>query len=269
MSDNTVSTTIDARGVAIVTLNNPDKRNAFDDSIIGQLRQAFDDLAERDDVRVVVLASTGKHFSAGADLGYMQRMAHYDYGHNLRDAEGLAGMLCALYQLPKPTIARVQGAAFGGAVGLVSCCDMAVAESGAMFSLSEVRIGMVPATISPYVLRAIGERQARRWFLTGERFDAVRAREMGLVHELATPEALDETVEVLVTELLQCGPAAVEAAKDLIVGVAGAPITAELVEDTCARIAHIRVSKEGQEGLKAFLEKRSPSWIAGLDSAGD
>lgn len=267
MSDHTVSTTIDARGVATVTLNNPDKRNAFDDSIIGQLRQAFDDLAEGDDVRVVVLASTGRHFSAGADLGYMQRMAHYDYGHNLRDAEGLAGMLKALYELPKPTIARVQGAAFGGAVGLVSCCDMAVAESGAIFSLSEVRIGMVPATISPYVIRAIGERQARRWFLTGERFEAARAREMGLVHEVVATDALDDVVEELVGALLQCGPAAVEAAKDLIAAVAGAPITRELVEDTCVRIAHIRVSEEGQEGLKAFLEKRAPGWIAGPGTA--
>ena len=268
MNDNTVSTTIDARGVATVTLNNPDKHNAFDDSIIGQLRQAFDDLGGRDEVRVVVLASSGKHFSAGADLNYMQRMANYDYDHNLRDAEGLAGMLRALYQLPKPTIARVQGAAFGGAVGLVSCCDMAVAENGAIFSLSEVRIGMVPATISPYVIRAIGERQARRWFLTGERFDAARAREMGLVHELSTPEALDETVEVLVAALLQCGPAAVKAGKDLIAAVAGAPISEELVEDTCARIAHIRVSEEGQEGLKAFLEKRSPGWASGPGKTG-
>jgi methylglutaconyl-CoA hydratase len=261
MSDKTVSTTIDARGVATVTLNNPDKRNAFDDAIIRQLREAFEGLGADVAVRVVVLASTGKHFSAGADLGYMQHMAHYDYGHNLRDAEGLAGMLRALYDMPKPSIARVQGAAFGGAVGLVSGCDMAVAESGAVFSLSEVRIGMVPATISPYVIRAIGERQARRWFLTGERFDARRAQAMGLVHEVVAADTLDQAVEELVAALLQSGPVAVAAAKDLIGAVAGVPISAELVEDTCARIAHIRVSEEGQEGLKAFLEKRSPNWV--------
>lgn len=266
MSDNAVNTSIDTRGVATVTSNNPDKRNAFDDTIIRQLREAFDELGGREEVRVVVLASTGKHFSAGADLGYMQRMADYDYGHNLRDAEVLAGMLGALYGLPKPTIARVQGAAFGGAVGLVSCCDMAVADTSAMFALSEVRIGLVPATISPFVIRAIGERQARRWFLTGERFDAARAREMGLVHEVVPAEELDNAVATLVGELLQCSPAAVTAAKDLIAGVAGQPITPELVEDTCARIAHIRVSGEGQEGLKAFLEKRSPAWVRDTES---
>ena len=261
MNTEPVMTAIDARGVATVTINNPAKHNAFDDVIIARLRLAFDILAERKDVRVVVLASNGKHFSAGADLEYMQRMAGYDYGHNLRDAEALAGMLKALFELPQPTIARVQGAAFGGAVGLVSCCDMAVATRGATFALSEVKIGLVPATISPYVIRSIGERAARRYFLTAERFDAHRALQLGLISEIADEEALDTEVAQLVEAILGNGPEAVRAAKDLIVSVAGEEITAELVEDTCARIAHIRVSKEGQEGLSAFLEKRKPNWL--------
>lgn len=261
MNTETVTTAIDARGVATVTINNPDKGNAFDDVIIARLRLAFDTLAERADVRVVVLASNGKHFSAGADLDYMKRMAGYDYGHNLRDAEALAGMLKALFGLPQPTIARVQGAAFGGAVGLVSCCDMAVATRGATFALSEVKIGLVPATISPYVIRSIGERAARRYFLTAERFDAHRALQLGLISEIADEEALDGEVEQLVAAILGNGPQAVRAAKDLIVNVAGEEISAELVEDTCARIAHIRVSHEGQEGLSAFLEKRKPNWL--------
>lgn len=261
MNTEPVMTAIDARGVATVTINNPDKHNAFDDVIIARLRLAFDTLSARKDVRVVVLASNGKHFSAGADLEYMQRMAGYDYGHNLRDAEALAGMLKALFELPQPTIARVQGAAFGGAVGLVSCCDMAVATRGATFALSEVKIGLVPATISPYVIRSIGERAARRYFLTAERFDAHRALQLGLISEIADEEALDTEVAQLVEAILGNGPEAVRAAKDLIVNVAGEEITAELVEDTCARIAHIRVSREGQEGLSAFLEKRKPNWL--------
>ena len=261
MTTDTVLTAIDHRGVATVTLNNPDKHNAFDDSIISQLRTAFDQLGERDDVRVVVLNSNGKHFSAGADLDYMKRMARYDYGHNLRDAELLAGMLRSLYELPQPTIARVQGAALGGAVGLISCCDMAVATRGSSFALSEVKIGLVPATISPYVLRTIGERAARRYFLTAERFNAHRALELGLISELADEEALDADVERLVSAVLGNGPEAVRAAKDLIASVAGEPLSKELVEDTCARIAHIRVSQEGQEGLSAFLEKRPPNWL--------
>jgi|TARA_R100000005_G_scaffold33234_2_gene15198 methylglutaconyl-CoA hydratase len=256
----TVLSAIDSRGVATVTLNNPAKHNAFDDSMISALRLAFDQLRERDDVRVVVLRSEGKHFSAGADLDYMKRMASYDYGHNLHDAEILAGMLRALYELPQPTIARIQGAALGGAVGLASCCDMAVATRGSSFALSEVKIGLVPATISPYVIRAIGERAARRYFLTGERFDAHRALELGLISEVADEESLDTDVARLVDAVLGNGPEAVRAAKDLIASVAGEPLSRELVEDTCARIAHIRVSSEGQEGLSAFLEKRLPNW---------
>jgi methylglutaconyl-CoA hydratase len=260
MSTKTVITAIDFRGVATVTLNRPDKHNAFDDIIIAELREAFDALAQRDEVRAVILASNGKSFSAGADLGWMKRMAEYDFGHNLKDAELLAGMLKSLHDLPQPTIARVQGAAFGGAVGLVSCCDMAVGSERANFSLSEVKIGLVPATISPYVIKAIGERASRRYFTTAERFGAGEALRIGLLSEVVTEEKLDETVESLLGAILSNGPHAVRAAKDLVASVASQEIDSALIEDTCVRIAHIRVSEEGQEGLGAFLGKRSPNW---------
>lgn len=258
--DSTVHLAIDARGVATVTLARPERHNAFDDGMIRTLAAHFHQLASREDVRVVVLAATGGSFSAGADLGYMQRMADYDYGHNLQDAEALAEMLWALYSLPQPTIARVQGAAFGGALGLISCCDMAIASRSARFALSEVRIGLIPATIAPYVVRAIGERAARRYVLTGETFDAQRAEAIGLLSEVVEDAALDEAVSTRCAVLLDNGPEAVRLAKDLIRDVAGVPIDAALRADTCARIAHTRVSKEGQEGLAAFLDKRSPAW---------
>jgi methylglutaconyl-CoA hydratase len=261
MTDATVITNIDSRGIARVTMNRPEKHNAFDDSVIAELRAAFDELAARDDVRVVVLASEGKNFSAGADLGWMKRMAEYDYAHNLKDAQLLAGMLKALHDLPQPTIARVQGAAFGGAVGLVSCCDMAVASEGASFCLSEVKIGLMPATISPYVIKAMGERAARRYFTTAERFRAAQGLRLGLVSEVAAEDELDAAVDALVDALLQNGPLAVRAAKQLVVDVAGKEITPELIEHTCERIAQIRISDEGQEGLGAFLNKRKPNWL--------
>jgi methylglutaconyl-CoA hydratase len=260
MSSAYVTTDIDARGVARVTLNRPDKHNAFDDAMIAQLQLAFDELAARDAVRVVVLASHGRNFSAGADLGWMQRMAQYDYAHNLEDARLLAGMLKALYAMPQPTIALVQGAAFGGAVGLVSCCDMAVADTGASFCLSEVRIGLIPATISPYVVRAIGERAARRYFATAERFDAAEAQRIGLVSAVAATPELEATLERMVSTVLANGPTAVRAAKQLVADVAGHELTPSLIEDTCKRIAQIRVSAEGQAGLQAFLHKRQPPW---------
>jgi methylglutaconyl-CoA hydratase len=188
-------------------------------------------------------------------------MAEYDYDDNHRDAQALAGMLQALATLPQPTIARVQGAAYGGAVGLVSCCDMAVASEAASFCLSEVKIGLIPATISPYVIRAMGERAARRYFTTAERFGAAEAQRIGLVSEVAPADTLDESVEGLVTILLQNGPLAVRASKALVVDFAGREISPELIEDSCGRIARIRVSEEGQEGLAAFLNKRKPAWL--------
>ena len=256
-----VITDIDDCGVARVRLNNPDKHNAFDDQIIGELTEAFVAIADNSNVRVMVLGSEGKSFSAGADLEWMKRMASYSYDENLRDASALALMLKTLNEIPQPTIARVQGAAFGGAVGLVSCCDMAVAASAASFSLSEVKIGLVPATISPYVIAAIGQRAARRYFVTAERFDAHRALQLGLVNEVVDAEQLDQEIDRLINTLLANGPEAVTGAKQLVFDVAGKPIDQQLIDATCETIAAIRVSEQGQEGLQAFLERRKPQWI--------
>ncbi len=255
-----VTTTLDNRGVATVTLNNPAKHNAFDDVVIGELTQSFATLDNNADVRVVVLASNGKSFSAGADLNWMKRTANYSREENLADALALADMLKTLNFMSKPTIARVQGATFGGGVGLVSCCDMAVAANRVVFSLSEAKIGMIPATIGPYVVAAIGQRAARRYFTTAERFDAAQALQLGLVSQVVGDEELDKTVSGLVDQLLTSGPKAVAAAKQLVFDLDG-PITDTLIADSCQRIADIRVSPEGQEGLTAFLEKRSPSWV--------
>ena len=256
----TLLQTIDNRGVATLSLNRPDKHNCFDDVLILDITAALKALAANDAVRIVILAGEGKSFSAGGDLGWMQRMADYSYDDNVKDAAALAEMLKTLNELPKPTIARVQGAAFGGAVGLISCCDMAVGSERASFSLSEVKIGLMPATISPYVLQAIGARAARRFFLTGERFDAQTALTLGLLSELVPEAELDSSIDTLVSSLLANSPAAVAGAKRLIQDYANQSINEALISDSCKRIADIRISDEGQEGLKAFLEKRSPNW---------
>ena len=256
-----VITQIDSRGIARVILNNPDKHNAFDDQMIIQLTEAFEAVATNSDVRIMLLQSEGKSFSAGADLGWMKRMARYSYQQNLSDAHALAAMLKALHQMPIPTIARVQGAAFGGALGLISCCDIAVASSKASFALSEVKIGLVPSTISPYVIAAIGERHAKRYFMTAERFDANTALQISLVHEAVEERFLDDKVEQLITMILSNGPEAVVAAKQLVFAISGKAINSSLIEHTCEVIAGIRVSAQGQEGLNAFLDKRKPHWL--------
>ena len=256
-----IITKIDSRGVAKVTLNNPSKHNAFDDYMITQLSNAFTAIAENSDVRLMILASKGQSFSAGADLDWMKRMAAYSYEENLEDAKALAGMLKMLNDMPQPTIARVQGAAFGGALGMISCCDIAIAATTASFALSEVKIGLVPATISPYVIAAIGERYAKRYFITAERFDANTALQMSLVHETVEEQLLDKKIEQLVTSVLGNGPEAVAAAKQLISKVSGEVIDSTLIEHTCEVIAGIRVSTQGQEGLSAFLDKRKPNWL--------
>lgn len=256
-----IITKIDSRGVAKVTLNNPSKHNAFDDYMINQLSNAFTAIAENSDVRLMILASEGQSFSAGADLDWMKRMAAYSYEENLEDAKALAGMLKMLSEMPQPTIARVQGAAFGGALGLISCCDIAVAATTASFALSEVKIGLVPATISPYVIAAIGERYAKRYFMTAERFDGNTALQMSLVHETVEEQQLDKKIEQVVCSVLNNGPEAVAAAKQLISTVSGNTIDSSLIEHTCEVIAGIRVSAQGQEGLSAFLEKRQPNWL--------
>ncbi len=247
-------------GLATVTLNRPEKHNAFDDEIIQQLTDAFNNVEQDDAVRVIVLAAEGKNFSAGADLAWMQAMASYSYEQNLADARKLALMLKTLNNLTKPTIARVQGAAFGGAVGLVSCCDMAVGSDDASFSLSEVKIGLIPATISPYVITAMGARAARRYFLTAERFSAETALKHGLLSEVCARDKLTECTDLLVDALMANSPQAVRQAKQLVHDVSNADLDDALIEDTSVRIAKIRTSSEGQEGLKAFLEKRSPNW---------
>ncbi len=261
MSQPTVELIIDQPGVATLWLNRPDKHNAFDDAMIVELTRACERVAADAALRVLVLASRGRNFSAGADLGWMQRMAAYSYAENLRDAGALAKLLQTLNTLPQATIARVQGAAFGGAVGLVSCCDMAVATPTAQFCLSEVKLGLVPATISPYVVAAIGQRAARRYFTTAETFSAARARELGLVAELADDDAIDHTIERLARAIQANGPRAVTLAKQLVAQVSDRPIDQALIDNTCELIANIRVSTEGQEGLQAFLQKRRPSWI--------
>lgn len=252
---------IDQRGVGTIMLDRPEQHNAFDDSLIAELIQALDELTMDDSVRLVVLRSDGKSFSAGADLKWMRRMADYDEAQNLADAMQLADLMRSLNALPKPTIARVQGAAFGGGVGLIACCDIAVASERALFSLSEVKLGLIPAVISPYVIKAIGERAARRYMLSAERFDARQANQMGLVHEVVEHDELETRLDALITTLLESGPAAQAAAKDLILDVAGKPVDRSLIENTARRIAKVRASDEGREGLNAFLQKRKPDWV--------
>jgi len=260
MSSTVVSLHKDQRGVATVTLNQPAKHNAFDDAVIAALDKVFTELAESAEVRVVVLASEGKSFSAGADLAWMQRMAEYGEQENLADARALAEMLRKLNNLPQVTIARVQGAAYGGAVGLVSCCDMAIGSERARFCLSEVKIGLVPGTISPYVIAAIGQRAARRYFTTAEVIDAQHAQSLGLLSEVVGAEQLDQAVAAQLEILLANGPIAIRDAKRLVLDYADHAIDAELIEDSCQRIAAIRASDEGQAGLQAFLNKVDPPW---------
>ncbi len=247
--------------VATIWLNRPDRHNAFDETLIAELTAACQALEADEAMRVVVLAGRGKSFSAGADLNWMQRAAGYTVEQNLADARQLATMLRTLAELRKPTIARIHGAALGGGMGLAAACDLCVASTAASFATSEVRFGLIPATIGPYVLRAIGARQAARYFLTAERIAARRAWELGLVHELTEPDALDARIRDIVNALLAGGPQAQAAAKDLIRALADRPVDNALVEDTAQRIARIRATSEAKEGLSAFLEKRSPNWM--------
>lgn len=249
-------------GVATVTMNRPDVHNAFNDAVIAELTRTLHRLGEDASVRVVVLRGAGRSFSAGADLGWMRRMAGYSRDENTADALHLAGLMRTLNFLPKPTVAAVHGPAFGGGVGLVACCDIAVASEAASFSLSEVRLGLIPAAISPYVVAAMGERAARRAFLTAERFDAREAHRVGLVHEVAPADGFEAAVDAVVARLLEGGPRAQAASKDLIFAVAGRPVDDALMRDTAERIAVRRASDEGREGVTAFLEKRDPSWRA-------
>jgi methylglutaconyl-CoA hydratase len=248
------------RGVRRITLNRPDKRNAFDAAVIAELTGAFSDAEKDPEVRVVILAASGKHFSAGADLEWMRATAAMSESENRDDARQLANLMRTLDQITKPVIARVQGAAFGGALGLICCADIAVAESGARFCLSEVRLGLVPATIGPYVVRAMGHRQARRYMLTAELMDADTARDLGLVHEVMANETLDEGVEAICHALLQGGPDAQTHCKKLLQRLDNPAGYDAVHEFTAEMIAATRTGAEGQEGLRAFFHKDNPKW---------
>lgn len=248
-------------GIATVTLDRPEMRNAFNDEVIAELADTFASLGARDDVRCIVLAANGPAFCAGADLNWMKRMADYSREENVADATGLAAMLRTIYQCPKPTIAKVQGDVYAGGTGLVAACDIAVAVETAGFCLSEVKLGLIPATISPYVIRAMGARAAHRYFLTAERFSAAEAHRVGFIHEVVASEALDDRVAELAKLLVNAGPAAMKACKRLVQQVAGAEIDDALIESTVEQIADIRASAEGREGVQSFLGKRKPAWL--------
>ncbi|HEY6967354.1 MAG TPA: enoyl-CoA hydratase/isomerase family protein [Burkholderiales bacterium] len=247
--------------VAIVTLNRPEVRNAFDDVLISNLTRVFLDLENDETVRVVVLAGAGKAFCAGADLNWMKRMAGYGYEDNLKDASALAEMLKTLDRMSKPTIARVHGPAYAGGVGLVAACDIAIGSQNAEFCLTEVKLGLSPATISPYVVRAMGERLARRYFLTGEVIDAGEAYRLRLLSDVCVPEELDGAINALLGHLVIGGREAHRKIKDLVRAVSSRPADDAMVADTARRIAEIRVSPEGREGIASFLEKRKPAWV--------
>lgn len=261
MTDAVLFTT-DSRGVATLTLNRPEKHNAFDDALIAELTAKLTRLNNDSNARIVVLTGAGKSFSAGADLNWMRSMAKFSEADNIEDALKLAELMDVLNTLRKPSIARVNGAVYGGGVGLVACCDIAIAADTAKFALSEVKLGLVPSVISPYVIAAVGEHQARRYFLTAEAFDAQQAQKIGLIHAAVTPAKLDEAIEKEVNLLLKAGPKALTACKELIAANTTASVSARraLKQKTAQLIAQLRVSEEGQEGLAAFLEKRPPKW---------
>ncbi len=254
-------TDIIGNGVATVTLQRPDVHNAFDDKMIQRLTLEFAGLSRSPAVRVVVIAAEGKSFCAGADLNWMQRSAEYDYDENLADAQALARMMKTIFDLHKPTVAAVQGNAFGGGVGLLSVCDVVIAEEHAEFALTEVRLGIIPAVISPYVFNAIGPRQARRYMLSAERFDARTAKEIGLVHEVVPSGEAPGRAREFARMMLGNSPKALSEAKNLARYVSGHPINENIVAQTAGHVARVRSSPEGKEGLAAFLEKRNPNWV--------
>jgi len=250
---------LDSRGVATVTLNRPEIHNAFDDALIAELTEVLAAYGENRAVRALILTGAGKSFSAGADLGWMKRMAGYSYEENLADAAGLARLMNVLDRLPKPTIGLINGAAYGGGVGLVACCDIVIASERASFCLSEVKLGILPAAISPYVVAAIGPRQARRYFQTAEVISADEARRIGLVHDVVAPDQMAATRDKILAAIFQGAPGAQADAKDLVFTV-DRPLTDEVMSETGRRIALRRASEEGREGIGAFLAKREPAW---------
>ena len=248
--------------IARVYLNRPDVRNAFNEQVIAELTATFQQLSTESDLRAIVLGGHGKAFCAGADLSWMRGMAAFSWEQNRADAQALADMLWTIYQCPTPIVARLQGDCYAGGVGLAAVCDVVVAADSMNFCLSEARLGLLPATISPYVIRAMGEQAARRYFITAERFSAAQAQDMGLVHELCSVDTLDAKVDEIVAALVANGPLATRACKALVQDVAGLQITDDLRGETARRIADIRVSSEGKEGIQSFLQKRPPAWLA-------
>ena len=260
-----MTTTLDinrTRHVARVYLNRPEVRNAFNDSVIAELTAAFTQFATDSELRAIVLGGHGKAFCAGADLGWMRAMADFSWEENRADAQGLADMLWAIYRCPVPIVGRIHGDCYAGGVGLAAVCDVLVAAEGIHFCLSEARLGLMPATIAPSVIRALGEQASRRYFATAERFDAATAKALGFVHELVAPDALDAKVDEIVATLVGNGPAALRACKRLVQDFAGKPIDEALRTDSVQRIAGVRASVEGKEGLQSFLSKRAPAWQA-------
>ncbi|RZT38571.1 enoyl-CoA hydratase/isomerase family protein [Cupriavidus agavae] len=248
------------RHLATITLNRPEVRNAFNETVIAELTGAFRALGDTPEVRAIVLTGNGPAFCAGADLNWMKKMAGYSDDENRADALTLAQMLHTVWSCPKPVIARVQGDTYAGGMGLVAACDIAVAVESAHFCLSEARLGLLPATISPYVIRAMGEQASRRYFITAERFDAAEALRLGFVHAVTTPQALDEKVAEIAATLIGNSPNAVRESKRLVQEVSGREIDGDLLADTANRIAAIRASEEGKEGVRSFLEKRAAAW---------
>jgi methylglutaconyl-CoA hydratase len=261
MTEQQLITTIDSHGVARLTMNRPELRNAFSEALIEGICEAMGRFHSDPNVRAIVLTGAGKAFSAGADLNMMKRAAGYSAAENKDDARRLAHMLYAIYTSPKPVVALVNGPAMGGGLGLIAACDIAVSSADAFFAFSEVKLGLIPAVISPFVIDAIGVRQARRYFVTGEKFDAETAQKIGLVHHVAPAASLDAALESILSELIACGPASQNEAKDLIRAVSHRPIDERIMDDTAGRIARLRASDEGKEGISAFLEKRKPNWV--------
>jgi methylglutaconyl-CoA hydratase len=261
-----MTTTLDlhrpSRFVAEVWLNRPDVRNAFNDDVIAALHAAFTSFAADPDLRAIVLGGRGKAFCAGADLSWMRAMAGYDWARNRADAQALADMLWAIYRCPVPVIGRVQGDCYAGGVGLAAVCDVLIAADGANFCLSEAKLGLLPGTIGPYVIRAMGEQAARRYFITAERFSATQAHAIGFVHEVCAVDALDAKVAEVVAAIVANGPQATRACKALVQDLASVPITDDLRAESARRIADIRASDEGREGVQSFLNKRRPAWLA-------
>jgi methylglutaconyl-CoA hydratase len=261
MTDQVLITTIDSRGVARLTMNRPDIRNAFNEQLIGDICEAMGRLNSDPNVRAIVLTGAGKAFSAGADLNMMQRAAKFSAAENKDDARRLAHMLASIYHSAKPTVALVNGPAMGGGLGLIAACDIAVGADTAFFALTEVRVGLIPAVISPFVIQAITVRQARRYFVSGERFDAKTAERLGLLHKVVSADALNDELNAMLGELLACGPESQSLAKDLIRRVAYRPLSDSVMEETAGLIAKTRAGDEGKEGVTAFLEKRKPNWM--------